>query len=282
MSENNNFCYNKCYYNVYNRIFGLIAGLFNVYVKNILLYYDPLEIKFAFNVNKQKLKKYNRLKKYNTNDNPNKYHFIYKFHKVDQKNGKFYNFGYYYHTSNENINIFREEKQIAYPPENIQSISITLQNNSQKLIINDCVKHKFINNILSNASIDSNLSILIYYYLQKYLNNYDKINKVELELNNRKFLVNHNDNLENIYNKLNKKLDDDSDDDSDNELYNETENELYNETENELYNETENELYNETENELYNETENEIYNKIYNELYNETDKKVIKFTPNFK
>ena len=277
MNENNNFCYNICCYNIYNRIFGLIAGLFNVYVKNILLYYDPLEIKIAFNVNKQKLKTYNRLKKYNTN----KYNFIYKIHKIDQKNGKFYNFGYYYHTSNENINIFKEEKQIAYPPDNIHSISITLQNNSKKLIINDCVKHKFINNILSNASIDSNLSILIYYYLQKYLNNYDKINKVELELNNRKFLVKHNDTLENIYNELDKKLDDsdnDSENDSDNDSENEIVNELYNETENDIVNDIVNELYNETENDSDNDSDNDSNN----ESENEADKKIIKFTPNLK
>jgi hypothetical protein len=266
MSENNNFCYNVCCYNIYNRIFGLIAGLFNVYVKNILLYYDPLEIKIAFNVNKQKLKTYNRLKKYNTNDNPNKYNFIYKIHKVDQKNGKFYNFGYYYHTSNKNINIFKEEKQIAYPPENIQSVLITLQNNSKKLIINDCIKHNFINNILSNASIDSNLSILIYYYLQKYLNNYDKINKVELELNNRKFLVKHNDNLNNIYNDLDKKLDNESDNDSENESDNESDND------------SENESDNETVNYLY----NEIANDSDRDIENEINKKIIKSIPNFK
>jgi hypothetical protein len=208
MSEDNSLNNLLCgCFNIYIKFYGILKGIFDVYVKNILLYYDPLEIKLVFQNIKKKFKTYNKLKKYDTN----KYDFIYKINKVEKQNGKFFNFGYCYHTSKINSHIFYPVPIIAYPPELIQSVIITFKNksnsDSDKLVLKDCVKHKFISHILSYATKESILSVLIYYYLQRYLNIFDIINNVELEIDGNYYEVNYDDKLGNIYDKLENELD---------------------------------------------------------------------------
>jgi hypothetical protein len=136
----------------------------------------------------------------------------------DYKNGKFYNFGYYIHTSNINTDFFYPEPEMADPPDVVQSLCISLKESNTKsntksnkeniysLVLKDCVKNKFISNIMDHASKDSVLSILIYYYLQKHLNNYDTIMNVELELGGKYYKIKYDNTLEQIYNRLENEL----------------------------------------------------------------------------
>lgn len=197
-------------YNLYILLYGIISSIYTVYIKNILLYYRPLEIKLVFENVEKKIKNHNKLKSYD----PKKYIFFYKINKVSYNNGKFYNFGYYYHTSIVNSNFFNPEPSIAFSPEIIQSVLIVLKkkdniNNcdTYSIVLKDNIKHKFISNILFCATRDSILSILIYYYLQKYLNNYDIISNVKLEIDSNYYIVNYNNTLGEIYDKLENELD---------------------------------------------------------------------------
>ena len=175
---------------------------------NIILLNNPLEIKIIFDINQKISNKCYKYKSYDINT----YNFIYKINKIDIYNNKIYYYGYYYHTSNINTYIFKPEPIIAYQPDNIESIIIILEKRDKSnddtlkqtylFTINKNLHYKFISHILSYSTTESKLSILIYYYLQQYLNINDIIINVKLEINNIFYEVNYDDNLNIIYNKL--------------------------------------------------------------------------------
>lgn len=195
----------NCIDKYYNKLYCFGNSIYTVFLKNIMMYYEPLEEKYVFNKN-NKIKYYNRLKTYNSKNT-----FIYKLNKVERKKCQLYNYGYYYHTSDLDRSRFNNI-DIAYSPDTIQSMRLSLGANDEKsyqIIINDIMnKHKkFISSILSFSTSDSRLSILLYFYLQKYLNIFDKIISVEVEINGKFYDIDVNDTLRNIYSSLETKLD---------------------------------------------------------------------------
>jgi len=180
---------------------NLISAIYRFYLKNALTYYIPLEMKLVIKNKTNKIKDYNKLKKYK-----NRYNFIYKFNRIEKKNSEFINLGYYYHTSHHNKQYFNNT-QLAFPPDEIQSIKMILKNKKNKeyehILVNDLMdKNNFINKILSHSTTDSKLNILLYFYLQKYLNIYDTISLVELEINDEYYNIDFNSKLNDIYRQI--------------------------------------------------------------------------------
>jgi hypothetical protein len=205
MDISNYFTKLKCYcYKLYNTIYGIIAGLYNVYIKDRLLYYFPLEIKAVFDKKNKHISMYDRNKTYSPKKN---YEFIYKINKVYQNNGKLYNRGYYYHVSDTDTKYFNPEPDFAYQPGCIESINIKLHNETEKFIIRDCVEHKFISHIMKFSTKDSKLSTLLYFYLQTHLGKSGSIVKFKLKIDECEFKIKHNKKLGDIYSEIEKKMD---------------------------------------------------------------------------
>lgn len=192
-----NCCVTKCL-NAY-RFFN---SLYNLLLKNIMLYYQPIEEKLVFNGRNKSIKPFNCLKKYD----PNKHFFVYKINNIDLKDGRVYNYGYYYHTSNACRKIINNQKR-AFPPDDIQSIKINLINsNNEEYLIDEVAmrdkKFNFINDILPYITHGTQLNIIIYYYLINFLNIKDTINYVDFEINERRYRIDHTKTISEIYNYL--------------------------------------------------------------------------------
>ena len=187
---------NICKY-YYNRIISFLCSIYEVYIKNIILYFFPLEMKMSFNKESKKIMYVlpSKWKNINITDND----FIYKMNKINYKNGKLYNFGYYYHTTKEDAKYFKIEPEIAFPPSDIHEILITMRSINLDKTYEINLDNNFISNILSYSTKDSNLSILIYYYLQIYLNIFDIITDVSLGIDDNYYKVNYEETLNSIY-----------------------------------------------------------------------------------
>ena len=132
------------------------------------------------------------------------HNFIYKYNKIENIDGKLFDNGYVYHTHNRYTKKFNTNK--IFPLDDIQKIILTLENDNKKYkleLFNDPKnKINFISDILLNATKDSKFDTLIYYYLQIYKNNFDKIIKIELEIDDMIHEIDYRETIENIYNNL--------------------------------------------------------------------------------
>ena len=198
MDGKSSMCYT---WNIFNLVNRFVLDIYNIYVKDVLLYCDPLEIKLLFQKIKKESRRYNRLKTYDTS----KYEFIYKINKIDQKNGIFYNYGYYYHVSNIDTEYFVPEPELAFSPESINSIELILtdeDNINRSVTIKNRLGEKFISHILNYSTKESRLSTLLYYYLQKYLNDNGKIISTKIEIDGSIIDIDHDKELGIIYDEL--------------------------------------------------------------------------------
>lgn len=180
---------------IYSYLKKIIIDTYLIFFKNIYLYYNPIEIELVYDTST------NTFISYNTNIKSDiKYLYFYKINNVDYKKYKFYNYGYYYHISNNLKNDLKNE--IAYVPDTIEYIKLIMTNNNETYEIK--IDNKFIGSILYFSTKQSYLKVLLYYYLQYNLNNYDKIVSaiIKLELDDIEKDININEKLENIYNKL--------------------------------------------------------------------------------
>lgn len=169
-----------------------ISSYYNVYLKNIILYFMPVETKLIFD----NISFY--FKELNLFSGSNDYSYLFKINKIEYNKFRFYNYGYCYKTSDYLYNIL-DNLDIAFPPDTINSIIVEMSDDNQIIIKDDNI---FITNILSYSTNKSKFHILLYYYLQKYLGNFDIINKVKIEIDNIFYDINHLDTLINIYNQL--------------------------------------------------------------------------------
>jgi hypothetical protein len=178
-----------------------IKSIYKYYIQDIVSFYFPNELSLIFDRNKKRfISKYCYCY--------NNYEYLYKINYVDYNNKKFYNFGYKYTNSSN-----KENHIIASTTENIDSIIVYLDNNELIIISDDPRKQdlvdlkednsiKFINSILNFSSETVKLDILLYYYLQIILKNNNIINNVYFKIDNTYHKINFEDNLKNIYNKL--------------------------------------------------------------------------------
>jgi len=173
-----------------SRAINFTKSIYDIFFYKIIKYYYPIVEKLVFTHSKtlQKLSKYNICKRYTDCE------YIYKFQNVEYHNNIYYNLGLIYHTSDQNINKIIDNDLISFE-EDIDSIKIELKSTENNYIL---VDEKFINSILNFATKKSRLEPLLYYYLQKYLLNYDQIVSVDFEINNKYIRVNHNNVLEDI------------------------------------------------------------------------------------
>ena len=82
-------------------------------------------------------------------------------------------------------------------------IQLLLVNNSNIIISDDPSNTiNFISSILNFATEDTNLYLLLYYYMQIHLNNFYKIEKVQFSINNNLYNIDYNKDLLSIYNDL--------------------------------------------------------------------------------
>lgn len=165
--------------------YNFIKSVYDVYLYKIIKYYEPIVEKLT--INNEKVKKYNMFK----NDNEE---YIYKCLNVEYYKNMYYNLGLYYHTSPENLYLVIE-KDIAIL-DDIDSLRITLLSNNNKEYT--IIDEKFIGLILNFSTKQSKLKTLLYYYLQIYLSNFDKIIKVEFEIDNIYKEIDFNELLEYI------------------------------------------------------------------------------------
>jgi hypothetical protein len=169
-------------------IYSFLRSLYDICLKNIMSYYQPVELKIVFNNKKNKFKKFNRFVKYDDKI----YDFFYKINKLERNNDTLYNYGYFYHTDTINLRPIKQLCQ-AYPPDDIFSIRVKFTNNESIIIPS---------NILFNATEDTKILILIYYYLQynEYINNI--IRTIEFDIYGKYYLIDHTKTLRYIYDKL--------------------------------------------------------------------------------
>jgi hypothetical protein len=184
----------------YKYIFNGLNTIYSIYLKNIYLYYMPINTKFIFDKFTHRVDRYRRLKTYDLNQ----YGFIYKGTNIEYKNRIYYNFGTFYDVSNSR---YKYNNKIAIFSDTIESIKLELyddKKNIYTLLIQDDPNQKinFINSILNCSTKNSRLYILIYYYLQNYLNIKDRISKVYIKTDDEYIEVEHFDQLESIYSKL--------------------------------------------------------------------------------
>ena len=181
-----------------SRAINIIKSVYDIYFYKIIKYYYPIVEKLVFTHNKKlkKLSKYNICKTYTDCE------YIYKIQNVEYHDNIYYNLGLIYHTSNLDINILIDKELTIF--EDVGSIKIILQSvfETNYMLIDE----KFVNSILNFATNKSRLEPLLYYYLQKYLLNYDKIVSIDFEINNIYVRVNHNNLLEEIANIVNVSL----------------------------------------------------------------------------
>lgn len=172
-----------------SRTINNIRSIYDIYFYKIIKFYYPIVEKLIFLQNR-KIVKYNICKTYTDCD------FFYKFQNVEYHNNIYYNLGIIYHTTNQNIDKIID-KEIVFFEEDVDSVKLILKSSATD---NDyiLIDEKFVNSILNFATKKSKLSLLIYYYLQKYLSNNDQIVNVEFEINNKYISVNHESLLEEI------------------------------------------------------------------------------------
>lgn len=187
------------------------SDTYSIFFKNIALYIDPMELSSVYDSVTYTFTKYNKKIKYDET----RYVFFYKIHKVDCLKMKIYNYGYYYCITNLPLSESKliENNELAYPPDTIEYFKLTMKpdNLNEKeyvLEIHDKIvgtlSEKFIGSILSFATKEIQLEILLYYYLQNYLNNGDKIINavIKLELDDTEKEICISETLETIYSKL--------------------------------------------------------------------------------
>ena len=183
-----------------------------VFLQNIILYYNPIELKLLYNAQNNIV-----TKKLNQKRLLDKTHccYLYKIHKMNKKYCKIYNYGYYYHAANldwiyDNNNYC----EIAYPPDTIEYLILLMRPNNNGELYNLEIKDsleinnnlgiktkKFISSILSFSTKQTTLDVLLYYYLQHIIHNNDTIItvKIKFELEDDEKMINFIDTLENIY-----------------------------------------------------------------------------------
>ena len=181
-----------------------IEYYYKVFIRNILFYLFPLESVYIFNLKTTRIEKFNLFDLYSSNnsDCPSRY-YITKFHDMKYKNGSFYICGHIYHTSDsfclglkkKNNNTELKDTELK----EIQSIKITfetdqstqsnpnyidIERSDNSGILSRLCKNKshpkLLDDIIDNMSNDSNIIILIYYYIQTYLKDYRIISNIKI------------------------------------------------------------------------------------------------------
>lgn len=189
-----------------------ICDTYSIFFKNIVLYINPVELNLVYDSFGYTFIPNNK----SINYDETRYIFFHKIHRVDYKGYKFYNYGYYYcitHIPLQNSNLKIDNIELAYPPDTVEYLKLTMKSNEidkEDYIIKihdkivGTLMDKFISSILSFSTKEIQLEILLYYYLQYYLNNNDKIISavVKLELDDIEKEVYINETLECVYNKL--------------------------------------------------------------------------------
>ena len=171
-----------------NKIFNILKSIYDVYIYKIIKYYDPIVEKSIYTPINNRLLKYNIYKSYSNVE------FINKIQNIEYSNHIYYNLGIIYHTSKYN-NVLSDRELILFE-DDIDHIKIKLlDNTNNEYIIMD---EKFINSILYYTTSKSRLEPLLYYYLKRYLSNFDKIIEVEFNINNNYIKVDINNRLENL------------------------------------------------------------------------------------
>ena len=167
-------------------LLNFIKSIYSIYLYKIVKYYDPIIEKKT--LNNYKINKYNV---FNTNNKE----YIYKCLNVKYNDNIYYNLGTYFHVSNENLNIIINKELISLEDDiDLIKIKLLSKDNNEYTIIDE----NFINSILIFSTKQSRLEPLLYYYLQTYLFNYDKIIDIEFEINNKYNKVDINILLENL------------------------------------------------------------------------------------
>lgn len=176
-----------------------------VFLKNISLYLNPIELKLLYNAKNNTFPI--SLKKKLLDESS--YCYLYKIHKITKKYYKIYNYGYYYHMANLDWNYDSDSCDLAYPPDTIEYLILRMRpvngEETYFLEIKDSLtvnkNEKFIGSILSFSTKQTTLNILLYYYLQNIIKNNDTILdvKIKFELEDDEKNINFMDTLENIY-----------------------------------------------------------------------------------
>lgn len=163
---------------------NICKSFYDVFLYKIIKYYDPLIDKYTYDWNSHTINKFNKFRSYNNCVFINKYQNV----VYNEKNNMYYNMGIIYNVStslNNDIN-----NDIAIFEDDIESIRLTLlsSDNLEYTIIDE----NFVRNILNYSTNKSILEPLLYYYLQKYLLNHDKIINVEFNINNTFYKIKYN------------------------------------------------------------------------------------------
>lgn len=183
----------------------IIYIFYFIYLQNIILYYLPINHRLVFNKTTRKIDDYSIFKLYNNHQ----FNFISKGTIIEYHNNKYYNFGNFYDISNSR---YVYNNMIARFTDTIESIKVSLLNDNKEkyniLIQDDTTKKiNFINSILNYSTCTSRFDILLYYYLQNYLQIKDKIVNVYVSIDNNYISINHFDTVEMIYSKLEQIID---------------------------------------------------------------------------
>ena len=160
-------------------------SIYDVFIYKIIKYYDPIIENLVYTQD-NKLFKYNIFKSYTDVD------FIYKIQNIEYYNQIYYNQGVIYHTSNIDINNLSDRELVLFE-DDIDSIRIKLSSTTKDEYF--IVDEKFVNSILYYTTTKSRLEPLLYYYLNRYLSNFDKIIEVEFNINNEYIKVNIKKNI---------------------------------------------------------------------------------------
>ena len=179
-----------------------IEYYYKFFIRNILFYLFPVESISIFNLKTTHIQNFNLFDLYSSNDtdNPSRY-YITKFYDIKYDNGSFNRCGHFYHTSYYFCSGLKKENSKL---KEIQSIDIKFESNQSKskpdITISrsdnfgilskisknttDCCKDKshpkLLDDIIDNMSNDSNIIILIYYYIQTYLKDYRIISNIRI------------------------------------------------------------------------------------------------------
>ena len=180
---------------IYLFIYLFICNTYNIFLKNIFLYFRPIEVKLVFDSDTNMFENYDSTKTYSSN-----YLFLYKINRIERKSYHFYNYGYYYYVSQKNIfnstitKLTNSELELAESPDVIENIKITYQNNEEYNITD---KMAFISSILNYSTKSSILKVLLYYYLKPN----DNIQNVEIKylLDDDHTKINISKTLDEIY-----------------------------------------------------------------------------------
>ena len=179
------------------KIINIIKSIYDVFIYKIIKYYDPIIEKsiYTLPINNNNNNNNNRLSKYNIFKLYSNVKYIYKLQNIEYSNQIYYNLGIIYHTSDLNINLI-SDRELVYFEDDVDHIRIKLLNNLNNEYI--IIDEKFVNSILNFATNRSRLEPLLYYYLNKYLSNHDRIIEVELCIDNSYIKVDINNKLEDL------------------------------------------------------------------------------------